>query len=81
MERRLNPNTNRIEVKVQPDGLPAIWITEGYCERCEPYGECLGLLELTDAEWEVAQSLIKEVEKTEVGKELADAGFSIKKCG
>jgi len=80
MERRINPVTKRVQVKVEPDGLPAIWVDEGYCERCEPFGECLGLLELTDTEWQAAQNLIKEVEKTDVRNELSAAGFPAKKC-
>jgi hypothetical protein len=80
MEIRINPITNKTEIKVQPEGRPAIWIEIGYCERCEPYGECMGLMELTDREWEAAKALIKEVEKTEVSRELTNAGYSVKKC-
>ncbi len=81
MERRIHPVTKRVQVKIEPEGLPAIWVDEGYCERCEPYGECLGLMELTEKEWEAAKALIKEVEKKEVTSELTNAGYSVKKCG
>ncbi len=38
MEKRINPLTNKEEIKLQPDGLPAIWTSANdYCERCEVY--------------------------------------------
>ena len=80
MERRINPKTGRTEIKLQPPGLPAIWVDEGYCERCEPYGECLGLMELSNEEWETAQQLIIETQKDNVHQELSQAGFNLKPC-
>lgn len=66
MERRINPITKRVEVKLQPAGLPEIWVDEGFCERCEQFGECLGLAELTDVEWQSALNLIKQANSMDV---------------
>ena len=52
MEIRIDPKTNKTEIKLDPEGLPAIWIAAShYCDRCAPYRECLGLNKLTDQEW------------------------------
>lgn len=67
-ERRVNPETARVQVRIQPAGLPAIWVDEGFCERCKPFGGCLGLNELTDTDWQVALDLLKAVNSTDEAK-------------
>ena len=59
MELRTNLITNKEEIKLQPEGLPVLWV-EILCSRCEEYKECLGLKELTDKEWEEVNQLLKE---------------------
>lgn len=59
METRVNASGNK-EVKIQPQGLPAIWV-EMYCDRCREYQECLGLRALGKIEWEFANKLIFKV--------------------
>jgi hypothetical protein len=60
MKKRINPSTGREEVWVQPPGLPGIWSTLGYCDRCQPYNECMGFLDLSDEEWVELEALITE---------------------
>lgn len=61
MEKRINPQTGKLEVKLQPEGLPVLWV-EILCSRCEEYKECLGLKELSEEEWEEVNHLLKEAE-------------------
>jgi hypothetical protein len=60
MITRINTKTGREEFWNQPEGLPGIWMTRGFCDRCNPFNKCMGLLELTDAEWESMENLISE---------------------
>ena len=61
MEKRINPETNKAQIKVQPNDWPPIWITQGsYCERCAPYKQCLRFKELTNIEWNELSTFILE---------------------
>lgn len=60
MITRINARTGREEIWLQPEGLPGIWVHRGFCERCHPFNKCMGLAELTDAEWESMENLISE---------------------
>ena len=70
MKTRINPKTGREEYWNQPNGLPGIWMERGFCQRCKPFNKCMGLLDLTVAEWENVEELISDtndllnVEKT-----------------
>jgi hypothetical protein len=50
-EIRIDPLTRVKQRKIQPEGLPAIWVYIGLCERCKPYKECLGLLDIGGKAW------------------------------
>jgi hypothetical protein len=60
MKTRINPKTGREEFWNQPEGLPGIWMTRGFCDRCHQFNKCMGFLELTDAEWKSVEDLIRE---------------------
>lgn len=60
MKTRINPKTGREEFWNQPEGLPGIWMTRGFCDRCLSFNKCMGFLELSDAEWKNVEDLISE---------------------
>ena len=82
MKTRINPKTGREEYWNQPTGLPGIWMTRGFCDRCHPFNQCLGLLELSDDEWNSVENLIDEtndllnVKKVIESKELKTCSVS-----
>lgn len=81
MEKRTNPRTGKVEIKLQPEGLPEIWVERGYiCERCKPFGECLGLDELSDEEWQGAQEFIKSGNNSDEAKLKIKEQFETKPC-
>ena len=80
MERRINPTTKRIEIKLQPPGLPAIWTDEGYCERCEQFGECLGLAKLSESEWQATLDLVKAANTIGEAKTEIMSAFECNPC-
>ena len=51
IKTRINPKTKKEEIWVQPEGLPGIWSERGFCERCAPFNDCLGLIEIDDRDW------------------------------
>lgn len=59
MEKRYNAKSGKLELKLQPEGLPAIWIPL-LCNRCEEYKECLQFKELTIQEWENTSTLLNQ---------------------
>jgi hypothetical protein len=63
MKTRINPKTGRQEFWNQPLGLPGIWMTRGFCDRCQPFNQCLGLLELSDDECKSVTNLIDETKE------------------
>ena len=80
VEKRINPETGRIEYKNQPEGLPAIWTTLGFCERCEQFGECLGLAKLSEGEWQAALDLVKAANTTGEAKQEIMKAFDTLPC-
>ncbi len=60
MKTRINPETGKEEYWNQPPGLPGIWMTRGFCDRCQPFYTCLGLIALSDAEWQSVENLMAE---------------------
>jgi hypothetical protein len=60
MKTRINPKTGREEYWNEPPGLPGIWMTRGFCDRCYPFNKCLGLMNLSDKEWKSIEDLIVE---------------------
>ena len=68
-QTRLDPKTGREQIWVKPEGLPGLWITRGFCDRCEAYKECLGLLSLTDSEWKEVKEMISEANDPAAVKE------------
>jgi hypothetical protein len=57
-ESKIDKKTGKTLYKVQPDGLPAIWIEDGHCQRCESYGRCLGFQGLTEEDWKDLQQIL-----------------------
>ena len=68
--KRINAETGREEFWNQPAGLPGIWMTRGYCVRCEQFNQCLGLLDLSDAEWSKIENLIIQIDNLLVVKDV-----------
>ena len=56
--KRISPKTGKLEHWNQPEGLPGIWSEPGFCERCKPYGQCIGLTDIPEDEW---KTLIDEL--------------------
>jgi len=77
IQTRLDPETGREQIWVKPDGLPGLWITRGFCDRCEPYKDCLGFLSLSDEEWVSVDALIADANNTRVVKERIE-GLELK---
>ncbi|MDP3557115.1 MAG: hypothetical protein Q8T03_07050 [Bacteroidota bacterium] len=48
---RVDPKTAKVLYKVQPEGLPALWIEDGLCDRCKEYGKCLEVKDLSEEDW------------------------------
>lgn len=59
METRIDA-LGQSEVKIQPKGLPAIWV-EMYCDRCREFQECLGFKALSQSEWEDVNNILSTV--------------------
>lgn len=68
--KRINAETGREEFWNQPPGLPGIWMTRGYCVRCEQFNQCLGLLDLSEAEWCEIENLISKTNNLLVVKDV-----------
>jgi len=51
MKKRINPKTQKEQIWLQPKGKPGIWVDRGFCLRCKPFGECLGLIEMDESDW------------------------------
>jgi len=80
VEKRINPTTGRIEYKNQPEGLPAIWTTLGFCDRCNPFGACLGLDGLSGVEWQAALDLVKAADTIGEAKHEIKKAFDTRPC-
>jgi len=59
-EVRINPESGKRQIKIQPDGLPAIWVEAetGLCERCQPYNECLNFIDISNKAWDELNNLV-----------------------
>ena len=58
---RINKNTGKLEYYLRPTSSDfGIWVQAGFCERCEPYNECLGLSALNEKEMINLDALIGE---------------------
>ncbi len=55
--KRINSITGKLEREINPEGLPAIWVT-ALCPRCEKFKECLGFKTLTEEEWNNVESFV-----------------------
>ena len=55
---KIDSKTGKILYKVKPKGLPALWVEDGLCKRCERYKKCLGLNALDDHNWEELKFLL-----------------------
>ena len=51
IKTRINPKTKKEEIWVQPYEKPGIWVQRGFCDRCQPFNDCLGLMEIDDRDW------------------------------
>ena len=79
MKTRINPTTGREEFWNEPPGLPGIWMTRGYCDRCLPFKKCMGFLELSDQEWEELEEMIDDsLDSSKIKGALV--GKQLKKC-
>ncbi len=58
-EFKVDPKTGKILYKVQPEGLPALWVEDGLCDRCEPYKKCLGLSTLEEEQWRELKAILR----------------------
>ena len=57
---RIHPESGQRQIKIQPEGLPAIWVEAdaGLCERCRPYDECLNFNGISDKVWDELNNLL-----------------------
>jgi hypothetical protein len=62
-EKRINPITGKKELKIDPYGLPAIWVekTVVFCDRCRSFNECLSFDEIENETWEELNKLITSI--------------------
>ena len=79
MKTRINPVTGREEYWNEPPGLPGIWMTRGFCDRCYSFNKCLGLLNLSDDEWKSVENLIDET-KNIINVETVIKSKDLKTC-
>jgi len=49
-EESIHPDSGKRQIKIQPVGLPAIWVEAetGLCKRCQPYNECLNFNDISN---------------------------------
>ena len=58
---RINKKTGKLEYYLRPTSSDfGIWVQAGFCERCAPYNECLGLSALDEKEMINLDALIFE---------------------
>jgi hypothetical protein len=79
LKSRINPETARVEYWSQPPGLPGIWLTPGFCSRCQPYKKCFGLSVIVEEDWEKLIHLQHEAE--ELMEAATAMGYELKGCG
>ena len=64
----------------QPEGLPGIWMEPGFCDRCKPFNECLGLRNMEDKEWASAEDLITQATNLLEIKEPPNLNVAERNC-
>ena len=71
-KERINPLSGKRQIKIEPDGLPAIWIDAeaGFCNRCKPFNECLGLNDIDKNVWTELNNLLSSINKEYVNTKL-----------
>jgi hypothetical protein len=79
MKTRKNPLTGKEEYWNQPPGLPGIWMTRGYCDRCSPFLECLGFDVLSEEEWQEVENLVAETNRIEAAHKFS-TDKKLKRC-
>jgi hypothetical protein len=79
MKTRKNPLTGKEEYWNQPPGLPGIWMTRGYCDRCSPFLECLGFDALSEEEWQEVENLVAETNRIEAAHKFS-TDKKLKRC-
>ncbi len=79
MKTRINPITGKEEYWNQPPGLPGIWMTRGYCDRCSPFLECLGFYALNEEEWQEVENLVSETNRIEAAHKFS-TDKKLKRC-
>ena len=80
MKTRINPKTGREEFWNEPLGLPGIWMTRGFCDRCYPFNKCLGLMELSENEWNNLENMVDELVNNPSKLEGVFDNRQLKKC-
>ncbi|MBP5982288.1 MAG: hypothetical protein KA734_01090 [Fluviicola sp.] len=76
---RINPTTGQLEYWSQPPGLPGIWLTPGFCSRCQPYKKYFGLSVIEEEDWKKLSHLQHESE--ELMEAATSMGYELKSCG
>ena len=63
-EERIHPESGKRQIKIQPEGLPEIWVEVevGLCERCRPFDECLSFNLIHDKVWCELNALVASIE-------------------
>ncbi len=67
---RINPEMEREEFWNQPEGLPGIWMTRGFCDCGKSFNKCMGLLKLSDVEWKTIEDFIDEMNENQISEVL-----------
>jgi hypothetical protein len=80
MKTRINPVTGREEYWNEPPGLPGLWIPRGFCDRCHPFNQCLGLMNISDEEWNDLENKVDELVNDRVKLESVIVEKQLKKC-
>jgi hypothetical protein len=78
-DKRTNLLTGEVEHWIQPKGLPGIWKPIGFCKRCQTFKECIGLVALSDEEWEELENII-EATRDLVNVKNRLVANNLKKC-
>lgn len=76
---RINPATGQLEYWSQPPGLPGIWLTPGFCSRCQPYKKCFGLSVIEEEDWRALVPHHLDIES--IIATATEMGYELKSCG
>ncbi len=80
MKTRINPVTGREEYWNEPPGLPGLWIRRGFCDRCHPFNQCLGLMNISDEEWNDLENMVDELVNNPSKLDSIVESKQLKKC-